>query len=715
MLSQSDLGTPRLAPAGPIVAGALAEMRFPEKISVTEAANRHRILENAGAYSGPWRESPHDVRFMNRAMDALGTESPYREVVVMGPSQTAKSELGNNWQLHTVIYDQADMLFVMPDKPAIQAYVQKEWNKMLEVCDDLRARQLDGPSADSLTLKQFRGCSFFFFWPTGPRFRSNPFSRGRFDDYDDIATDIGDQGDALGLFLGRTASFSMFGKVKVYVNSSPKLGRNRGIEALVAAGTDERWYVDCLACGQPFILDTEQRLHFDRTGTPVDAAASAAVICPDPECGGCHTQRDKAALMKTGRWVGRGETAVSLGDAAAGKEGELLPTSRLSQRWDGLMGFRRWSEMAEQWRTADLTFENSQDETALKTFYQTVIGKNYAQTASGEPPVTEDELIARAKASPYQLGEVPPEARCIIMAVDQQINRFEVAAWAFGPGNCSWLIDRFSITDRNGVPLRPFTRSEDFAVLYPQVLTKRYPVAGNPDVTVKPFGTVIDTGGLDDATDNAFAWWHAMVKGDAMSGRAPVPATAITLFKGGNKPNGKLLPPPTIDAKRQIKGAPQCQLYVPNVNRLKDTADVRLRRRDGGAGAISFPSDRDRRGELVVQRYIAEMRAETKEGDVWVRPPKTANETWDLYVMSLTVLLRFGGGDHSMDWVPAWARPPKVVADPSSQEGTAAAAALREAQGLPAREESRPAVSIHRRPQPTPTKSRPRVRITGGR
>ena len=707
MLSQADLPAPTFAAAAPVVAGALAEARFPEPISVSAAANKHRVLVNPGAYSGPWGESPHEVRFLDRAMDALGPESPFKEVVIEGPAQTAKSEIGNNWQLHSIIYDPADMLFVMPDRTSISSYVTTQWTRMLDSTPELRERQLDGPSADNINLKQFRGCDLHFLWPTGPTFRARPISRGRLDDYDDIPQDIADQGDALSLLTGRMASFEAYGGTKAYVNSTPKLGKGKGIDGLVAAGTDERWYVDCLACGEPFVLDTIQRLKFDETGSPADAAASAVVVCPDPTCGGAHIQSDKAALMASGRWVGRGEAAVSRSVDPEGKTGELLANSRLSQRFDGLMGFRRWANMAEQWRKAQIAFELEQDEGPLKAFYQTWAGQNYEPNSKGEPAATEEDLARRAKDAPWRLGEVPAEARCVIMAVDQQVNRFEVAAWAFGPGNRAWLVDRFAIVNCGDEPLRPFTRPEHFAVLYPRVLTRRYPVAGAPELLVKPLGIVLDTGGMDGATDNAFDWWHAMVSGDVGSGRPPVPATAITLFKGGNKPSGKLLPPPTIDAKRQIKGAPQCELFIPNVNRLKDIADTRLRRSDGGPGSIFFPGDRDQHGELVVGRYLSEMRAELKVGDQWVRPQGSANETWDLYIMALAVLLRFGGGDHSLDWVPGWARPPRAAPAPSANAVAAEAAILREAQGVEVpKAPSGPPAPVTRAVPP-----RPRVRV----
>jgi phage terminase large subunit GpA-like protein len=666
MLFRTDQGAPKFAHAGAIVADCLAELRYPPQISGVECADQFRIVDNPGAFSGWWRDSPHDTRFTHRALNTLcDMASPFREVVIEGPTQTSKSEIGNNWQLHTILFNQRDMMFVMPDRTSIDQYVKTQWDKMIDLIPEVKARLIDGAHSNTINLKQFKGCSFFFQWPSGPTFRFKPISLGRIDELDDIPQDIGagaggkdGQGDPLSLILGRGASFSAYGGSKVYVNSTPRLGQKRGIAALRVAGTDERWWVDCLACGDPFELDTESCLTFDRTGSAADAAASAEVVCM--HCGGAHRQSDKRALMDSGRWIGRGETAVRRDEDPAGKIGELLPNRRLSQRWDGLMGFRRWADMAEQWRTAELAFENEQDEGPLKTYFQTVIGKNYTPRSTGEPPVAEDELQRRARLSAHRFGFVPREAMCLVFAVDQAVNRFEVGAWAFAPGYRAWLVDRFAIVNCGDEPLKPFTRPEHFSVLHPRVLAKRYPVAGAPHLFVKPLCTVVDTGGMDSATDNAFAWWHSMVAGDVGSGRAPVPPSALMLYKGGNKATGKLLPPPTIDAKRQLPGAPPCELWVPNANRIKDMADTGLRRGDGGSGSIAFPGDIDGDLQLLAAPYIAEFTAEEKIDGAWTRPKDTKNETLDLYVMARSALIRFGGHDHSLSWVPAWARPPRL-------------------------------------------------------
>lgn len=670
---------PAFADAGAVVADCFAELRFPEKVSVSECARRHRVLVNPQGYSGPWADSPHDMRFLDRPMDMLHADSPYDEVMVDGPSQTAKSEIGNNWQLHTIHYDQADFLSVMADKTSMQSYVTTQFAKMIDnavawtapdgtVIPAAKDRQLAG-GADNVVLKQFRGADMHFLHPASSTFRSRPFSRGREDDYDDFPDDVGGEGDGLSGLKGRMGSFEMMGRTKVYINSTPKKGDRAGIVALRLAGTNEHWWVDCLDCGEPFELDTENVLKFDTTGTAEDAAASAGVVCPSPTCGVDHKQADKRALMGTGRWVGRGEQAVSRRREPEGKTGELVKNNRASFHFDGLMGMRSWAVMARQWRAAEITYATSQDEGPLRAFYQNVIGKNYTPRGTGEPGVTEEELLARTRQSTHRLRTVPNGATCLIASIDQHGNRFEVAVWAFGSGFRAWLVDRFEILtiDRDGraQKLRPFIRPEDWSVLHQQVLSLTYPMADGRAGRMKIFCTAVDTGGLDNATDNAFQWWHAMVTGDVGSGRPKVPATALTLIKGNNRPQDKLLPPPTIDAKRQIKGAPQAELYRPNVNRVKDITDTRLKIADGGGGSITFPGDTlpRRRGEaqpaLVAAPWIAEMRAEENIDGQWTRPDHRANETLDLYVYAFTVVLRFADGDASMAWVPEWARPPR--------------------------------------------------------
>ncbi|MBD8548017.1 terminase gpA endonuclease subunit [Sphingomonas sp. CFBP 8760] len=667
LLKQQTREPPRFGNARLAIRRAVAEVRFPEKITPIEAANRHRHLRNPGAYSGPWRDSPEPMQHLVEPTNNLAMTSTYAIIAVIGPSQMGKSEVGNNWQVHSVIYDPADMAFYAPTKELTASYVTTQINKLLEECEDVSARQLGTASADNIYLKQFRGCDWHFLWPTGPNFRARPFSRGRLDDYDDFDDDIGDQGDAVSLFEGRTTSFQGYGW-KLYVNSSPKKGPKRGIEPLVVSGTSKRWWVDCQKCSEPFEMAWE-RLSFERGGTALQAAETAELCCPT--CGGAHKQADKPALMATGRWVGKGEDAVSWSTGSnSGKIGDLEPNSIDSYWWDGTFGLAPWSSLARQYRTAELRFEDHQDEGPLKSFFQTKVGRNYVARSTGDAPVTEDMLVARAKQSTYSIRQVPDGVVALTATVDLGVDRFSVMIVGHGVGNRAWIIDRFDIlTLGDGITkVEPFARREHWSVLYDKVLRRKYPLQRDSSLLVPIFCTGVDTGGSDDATDNAYAWWHDMVTGSVKQARKPVPATAITLLKGGNRPNGRLLPAPTVDAKRQVKGAPECELFVPNVNRVKIMADHRMRRPLKGPGFIDLPREF---AEPAHSKHVAELRAEEQVEGIFVKPEGVRNESWDLLVYSIVVMLRLVGLDQNLGRVPAWARPPRPAAPAIAEPPTA--------------------------------------------
>ena len=231
------------------------------------------------------------------------------------------------------------------------------------------------------------------------------------------------------------------------------------------------------------------------------------------------------------------------------------------------------------------------------------------------------------------------------------------------------LIDHYGVLTirENGRerPLQPFKRAEDWSVLHKEVLSRTYPMQAAPHLRMKIMNTSVDTGGLDHATNNAYEWWYAMMRGDVGSGRPPLQPEHITLLKGGNNPKGKLLPDPTPDTKRYVDGASMAELYVPNVHRYKNIAEERLKRSEDGPGYINFPNDLpeevdSRTGELIIP-YIAEFRAETLIDDQWTREEHRANESWDLYIQACTVVTRFGGRDASLSWVPYWALPPKAT------------------------------------------------------
>lgn len=644
-------GTPRppeparFADAAALVRRGFAHFRVPPRISVAEYAERRLKLENVGGgYSGPFDFAL--APYMRRPMECLSPGSPYHRVAVMGGSQIGKSTVGDAFFGHTVEIDPADMLCVYADKAAAHDYSVQTIDKLVRVNPALRQAQAASRGADNIHLKQFKGCNVFFGWPVASQFRQRPFPRVRLDDLDAMPENVDGEGDPVGLAESRQQTFGGF--AKTYVNSSPSRGATKGIERQVTAGTDERWHVPCKECGEFFALELERCLKFDRTLEIEDAARSAHVACP--HCGGVHEQGDKPALMARGLWAGPLQRIARDGTVT----GALRAGTIASFRFDGLMGFAAWAQLARDWRQAELALDLAQDEEPLKTFLNTRAGANYRSRLDGVEPVEAAALVQRAARGTFRLREVPPWALCLTGSVDVQGNRFECLVRAWAPGFESAIVDRFALiaVPVTGEPLMPGLRPEHWRVLFEGVFWRRYPVQGSETLSLPLLNVAIDTGGVDGVTDNAFEFWHAAV-------RAGVPPQSITLIKGGNNPAARLLPAPTIDAKRQIKGQPEAGLYVPNVTALKDTLALRLRRAEPGPGYVHLPRDLQR-------KWAEELTAEEKVDGLWRRKGLAANETLDLMVYADVALIRHGDRDSSLAWVrerAAWAMPSATPAN----------------------------------------------------
>ena len=612
--------------------------RVPDPLSPSEAALKWRVLENrGGGYSGPWRFEPpaHPAQFLRRPMDCLAADSPYWMVAVQGPSQCGKSEIGNNWLLHTVMVEPGDMIFMGLDTQSVRDYVIKEINKMIRNCPDMAAHLLPTAGANNIHSKEFDTCNFFAVHPVGTQVRGKPCPKIRIDDYDGLPEDLNGEGNAVMALSGRQTAFS---ETKFYVNSSPALGPKRGIEALVGRGTQERWWVPCRHCGQFFVLDHES-FHFNADSTPEKAAETACVICP--HCEGDHVQAHKPALMAGGDWVGEGQSIGGDGEFL----GELRQSEIASFYFTGEMGFAPFSRHAFLRRSAEIAWERAQDEAELRAYFQGREGINYKSRLADADPISLEDLMARVRDSDYAQGTVPEGAVCLTAAVDVG-RKFDVMVCAWKPDFECYVVDRFEIVALDeSTAIEPMRKPEHWGVLIKLVLWRRWPLSGEPELSMPLLNVAIDTGGAEATTEHAYRfYYHALGLG--------IPRTALTLVKGSPDRKARLLPPPSTDIKRKArKDDPDLELWRPNVNRFKDIIDTRLRRREPGPSYLGFPRD-------FSEEHLAELTAEEKdEAGNWQRLEHRRNETLDLLVYNTAAIWRLGSSDGSLNWVPEWARP----------------------------------------------------------
>lgn len=576
---------------------------------------------------------PSALPFLAEIMDALG-DPETSQVTDMGPAQGGKSMVGEAWIGFTIDRRPEPFLMVQPDKSAAEAFVKLRINELVRQVPVLKAALLPEASADNMHLKLFRGMYLGAAWPVKSQIRQRPYCNVWADDFDAIPADIEGEGGLLGLLDGRQTTFE--GRETTLVSSSPAQDGG-GIEALVERGTDERLQPVCPHCGERIELNIRRDLKFDEKGTVDDAEQSAHVICP---ASGCILEpADRRALL---------ESLTGLPNRGFVAANPKASRRHRSFRRDGLLAFTSWPKLARQWRAAQIAWDLRQDENELRAFFNVKGGQNYRSQLSGEKPLEASDLKSRREKG-WKIGTVPKGPKVINIVVDAQNDRFECAAIGTAAGRETWLVDRFAIhvLDDGLTGVKPFIHKEHWKVLLP-LFDRKYPmVDGGGQVLghAPVLSVTVDTGGSDKEGDQATEGAKYFFAAARALG---VQSNRITLVKGGSNPNGKLMPPGQF-ADQKVKGGAKrssARLWIPNVHKIKNAIDARLRRTVPGPGYVHLPEDLD-------EEHLAELTAEELVKGKWTKR-RRRNETWDHLVYAEAAILKppFAQSQTHMRWIP---------------------------------------------------------------
>ncbi len=642
-------------------------VRPPERLTVAQAAEKYRYINNPGSYVGPFRNDT--TPYLVQPMEVL-TSVDFTGMIFVGPAQCGKSDMSLNWLTYSAVCDPADFMHIDKSQSSARDFYQRRVEKLFRDTAAVRERLLPGKHHQSTYSTKFTsGMLYTLSWPTVNELSGKPVGRLWLADYDRMDQDIGGEGSPYDLAVQRMKTFGRFGMCAAESSPSRPIENSRwmpqsphqappttGILALYNRGDRRRWYWPCVACGSPFEPDFSL-FEWPDSEDPLEAAEQVVMRCP--HCS--HPCRDtthddtgtpgKRAMNRRGFWLRDGEQFVP-------DTGEIAGTpvrSRIASFWlkGPAAAFADWTDMTLKYLKAVQEFEATGSEEALKTTVNTDQALPYLP-AGVEAERLPEELKARAR----DFGEkvVPEGVRFLLATVDVQKSRFECQVHGIGEHGDVWIIDRFKIRksarldeDDDPLPLNPGAYVEDWHLLTDQVLLRQYELGDGSGRKMQVRMMAVDSGGREGVTANAYEYWRQLRKDGQNLHRR------VQLLKGEHRASAPLVRIDYPDAERKDRRA-QARGEVPvmfiNSNAAKDMVNNMLARAEPGGGMVHFP-------DWLPDWWYVELTAETKTAKGWVNPGKARNEAWDLLVYCMALAHSSKVRLPHIDWEnpPSWAAP----------------------------------------------------------
>lgn len=663
-------------------------VRPPIRMTVSEAAEKHRKLENQGSYVGDWQNSM--TPYLVEPMDVLNSRE-FTGMVFVGPAQCGKTDMFLNWQLFSVICDPADMMLIQTAQDTARDFSIRRVDRLHRHSPDVGERLIARRDADNTFDKKYQsGMLLTLSWPTINQLSGRPVPRLWLTDYDRMVEDVDDEGSPFDLARKRATSFRSHGMTAVESSpgrtiTDPKWQRKTrheappttGILALYNRGDRRLYYWHCISCHNAFEPNFNL-LQTNDSADEMEQAEGAVMACPhcgqiyshDPSPSGDEGPGKHMMNAEEARWVGDGQTW----NAEKELEGNRFRSDIASFWLKGVCAaFSDWKTLFLNGLKAEKEYADTGSETALKTTVNVDRGEAYLPKADATTRVP-DQIKARAKD--YGDRTVPWGVRFLIASIDLQKNRFEVQVHGIGAGNDIFVIDRFAIQkserlDADGERLwvNPGAYPEDWKLLVKHVLKKTYPLGDGSGRHMAIKQTVCDSGGSEGFTAAAYAFvrWLKRYEPGFEDGKIgateeddalwePELAGRFMLLKGAseeNAPRVRVGHPDSARKDRHAGARGEIPVLFINGNMVKDTLNMLLDRTEPRGGRINFPA-------WLGSNFYSELCVEVKDPKGrWINPKKYRNESWDLLVYTLAALLMPGIMSDYINWddpQEGWAR-----------------------------------------------------------
>lgn len=385
----------------------LKVLRPPERISVSEWADKHRVLDSkTSAEPGAWRTAR--TPYLQGIMDAF-SEPDIEEIIFVKPTQVGGTECLNNILGYVIAQDPSPSLIVYPTLDLAEYTSKNRIKPMIDLSPPVRERYLPGES--KLLELQFDGMYVVLSGANSPAsLAARPIRYLLMDEVDKFPASVKKEADPRSLARERTKTFPH--NKKIFQASTPTRKRGPIWQEWENADDKRNYYVPCPHCGHYQTLRFKQIKWPETAKTPDEAQKTAYY-----ECEQCHdiiTDGHKQGMLRDGEW--RSER----------KNGSRKTAFHINAVYSPWI---RFGDVAYEF----LKSKNFPE--LLMNFVNSWLAEPWEQT---EVKMNSDIVLERQ--SEYEEGMVPDETLLITAGVDVQKDHFYYTIRAWGPAMTSWNI-----------------------------------------------------------------------------------------------------------------------------------------------------------------------------------------------------------------------------------------------------------------------------------
>jgi phage terminase large subunit GpA-like protein len=393
-----------------------------EELTISEWADKYRILPSGSSESGRWRTSR--TPYLKEIMDELSPQSKVQKCVVIKATQLGFSELGNNVIGYFTHHDPRTIGMWLPTEGMVERHAKKKIWRMIEdtkVLKEVVSPRMRGKNSETSTISQllFKGGSLSLYGSNqSSSYRSDSINIIIKDDVDGFTDDVEGEGSPMELIDNRADSFA---NRKIYTNGTPTIENESHIELEFENSTQADYYMPCPHCTptQKSLQNAENMVTFELDNFTYDEEnykliSNVTFVCP--HCGSIIEEKEKTFMM-----------SYESGAKYIDKFEHEVKGYRINSFYSPL-GWVTWEQIIREYLKAKKA-EINNNKQLMKRFINTRLAKPYSELKEILPY----QELAKLKTN-IERGVVPDNTWKIVMSVDVQGNHFwyEIRALQYG-------------------------------------------------------------------------------------------------------------------------------------------------------------------------------------------------------------------------------------------------------------------------------------------